>query len=150
MANARFGRVLTAMVTPFHDDGSLDVDGAVALARWLVDHGNDGLVLAGTTGEAPTLTDDEKVELWTAVRAAVDVPLGRGHRHVRHPPHLRAERAGRGHRRRRAPRGHAVLQPPVAGRARGALQGGGRAPPTCRWSSTTSPAAPAARSTRRC
>ena len=78
MANARFGRVLTAMVTPFHDDGSFDVDGAAALARWLVDHGSDGLVLAGTTGEAPTLTDEEKVELWTAVRAAVDVPLVAG------------------------------------------------------------------------
>jgi len=78
MANPRFGRVLTAMATPFHDDGSLDIDGAVALARWLVDHGNDGLVLAGTTGEAPTLSDDEKVELWTAVRAAVDVPLVAG------------------------------------------------------------------------
>ena len=78
MASPRFGRVLTAMVTPFHDDESLDVDGAVRLARWLVEHGNDGLVLAGTTGEAPTLTDDEKVELWTAVRAAVDVPLVAG------------------------------------------------------------------------
>lgn len=86
MALARFGRVLTAMVTPFHDDGSLDLDGAVALARWLVDHGNDGLVLAGTTGEAPTLSDDEKVELWTAVRGAVDVPLvaGTGSNDTRH------------------------------------------------------------------
>jgi 4-hydroxy-tetrahydrodipicolinate synthase len=86
MANARFGRVLTAMVTPFHADGSLDVDGAVALARWLVERGNDGLVLAGTTGEAPTLTDDEKVELWTAVREAVDVPLvaGTGSNDTRH------------------------------------------------------------------
>ena len=94
MASARFGRVLTAMVTPFHDDGSLDVDGAVALARWLVDHGNDGLVLAGTTGEAPTLTDDEKVELWTAVRAAVDVPLvaGTGTYDTRHTCEL-SERA---------------------------------------------------------
>ena len=121
------------MVTPFHDDGSLDVDGAVALARWLVDHGNDGLVLAGTTGEAPTLTDDEKVELWTAVRAAVDVPLVAGTGTQRHPPHLRAQRAGRRHRRRRAARRHAVLQPPVAGRARGALPGrGGRHRPAGR------------------
>jgi 4-hydroxy-tetrahydrodipicolinate synthase len=82
----RFGRVLTAMVTPFHEDGSLDLDGAVALARWLVEHGNDGLVLAGTTGEAPTLSDDEKVELWTAVRGAVDVPLiaGTGSNDTRH------------------------------------------------------------------
>jgi 4-hydroxy-tetrahydrodipicolinate synthase len=86
MSSPRFGRVLTAMVTPFHDDGSLDLEGAMALARWLVEHGNDGLVIAGTTGEAPTLTDDEKVELWTAVRAAVDVPLvaGTGSNDTRH------------------------------------------------------------------
>jgi 4-hydroxy-tetrahydrodipicolinate synthase len=83
---ARFGKVLTAMVTPFHDDGSLDLEGAARLARWLVDQGNDGLVVAGTTGEAPTLSDDEKVELWHAVRAAVDVPLlaGTGSNDTRH------------------------------------------------------------------
>ncbi len=94
MAAPRFGRVLTAMVTPFHDDGSLDVDGAASLARWLVDHGSDGLVIAGTTGEAPTLTDDEKVELWIAVRAAVDVPLvaGTGTNDTRHTCEL-SERA---------------------------------------------------------
>jgi 4-hydroxy-tetrahydrodipicolinate synthase len=60
---ARFGRVATAMVTPFADDGSLDVDGAVELARWLQEEGNEGLVLAGTTGESPTLTDAEKLTL---------------------------------------------------------------------------------------
>jgi len=94
MATPRFGRVLTAMVTPFHDDGSLDLDGAVHLARWLLDHGSDGLVLAGTTGEAPTLTDDEKVELWSAVRAAVDAPLvaGTGSYDTRHTCEL-SERA---------------------------------------------------------
>lgn len=94
MASPRFGRVLTAMVTPFHDDGSLDLDGAATLARWLVQQGNDGLVIAGTTGEAPTLTDDEKVELWTAVRAAVDVPLvaGTGSNDTRHTCEL-SERA---------------------------------------------------------
>jgi 4-hydroxy-tetrahydrodipicolinate synthase len=86
MSSARFGRVLTAMVTPFHDDGSLDLDGAATLARWLVQQGNDGLVVAGTTGEAPTLSDDEKVELWRAVRRAVDVPLlaGTGSNDTRH------------------------------------------------------------------
>ena len=57
------------------DDGALDVDGAVRLARWLSDHGNDGLVVAGTTGESPVLTDDEKLELWRAVREAVTVPV---------------------------------------------------------------------------
>jgi 4-hydroxy-tetrahydrodipicolinate synthase len=78
MGTARFGKVLSAMVTPFDEDGALDLDGAAELARWLVAHGNDGLVLAGTTGEAPTLDDDEKVALWRAVRAAVDVPLVAG------------------------------------------------------------------------
>lgn len=96
MGTARFGKVLTAMVTPFRDDGSLDVDGAAALARWLVAQGNDGLVVAGTTGEAPTLTDDEAVELWRTVRAAVDVPLvaGTGSNDTRHTigmSHLAAE-----------------------------------------------------------
>lgn len=78
MSTARFGKVLSAMVTPFDGDGALDLDGAATLARWLVAHGHDGLVLAGTTGEAPTLSDDEKVALWQAVRAAVDVPLVAG------------------------------------------------------------------------
>ena len=53
-----FGRLITAMITPFTPDGALDLDGAVALASWLVEQGNDGLVLAGTTGESPTLTHD--------------------------------------------------------------------------------------------
>lgn len=75
MGTARFGPVLTAMVTPFAEDGSFDPDGAAELARWLVAHGSDGLVVAGTTGEAPTLKVDEHVALWEVVRAAVDVPL---------------------------------------------------------------------------
>jgi 4-hydroxy-tetrahydrodipicolinate synthase len=72
---ARFGAVVTAMATPFAADGSLDTEGAAGLARWLVDHGNDALVLAGTTGESPVLTDPERIELFRVVRAAVDVPL---------------------------------------------------------------------------
>jgi 4-hydroxy-tetrahydrodipicolinate synthase len=72
---ARFGSVITAMVTPFTPDGSLDTDAAGRLARWLVEHGNDALVVAGTTGESAVLTDPERVELFRAVRAAVDVPL---------------------------------------------------------------------------
>ena len=72
---ARFGEVITAMVTPFGGDGILDVDGAVSLARWLTENGSDGLVLAGTTGEGPVLTDVEKLELWTAVARAVTVPV---------------------------------------------------------------------------
>ena len=71
----RFGAVLTAMVTPFDDNGALDVDGAASLARWLVEQGNDGLVVAGTTGEAPVLTEDERVELIRAVTGAVTVPV---------------------------------------------------------------------------
>jgi 4-hydroxy-tetrahydrodipicolinate synthase len=74
----RFGAVLTAMITPFADDGSLDVDGAVTLARWLADHGSDGLVVAGTTGEAPTLSDAEKRELWRAVADGVTIPVVAG------------------------------------------------------------------------
>ena len=94
MGAARFGKVVTAMVTPFQEDGALDLDGAAELARWLVAHGNDGLVLTGTTGEGPTLTDDEAVEVWTAVRAAVDVPLlaGTGSNSTRHTVAL-SERA---------------------------------------------------------
>ncbi|MBV8161067.1 MAG: 4-hydroxy-tetrahydrodipicolinate synthase [Acidimicrobiia bacterium] len=74
-ATARFGAVLTAMVTPFDDDGALNVDAAVALARWLTENGSDGIVLTGTTGEGPVLTDDEDVELWRAVVDAVNVPV---------------------------------------------------------------------------
>ncbi len=59
----KFGRVLTAMVTPFTDSGDLDLGEASRLARWLVENGNDGLVIAGTTGESPTLTHDEQVAL---------------------------------------------------------------------------------------
>jgi 4-hydroxy-tetrahydrodipicolinate synthase len=66
------------MVTPFDESGALDVKAAADLARWLVEHGNDGLVLAGSTGEGSVLDDDEKVALWQAVRAAVDVPIVAG------------------------------------------------------------------------
>ena len=75
---ARFGKVLTAMVTPFREDGSLDLDAAASLAQWLVDNGSDGLVVAGTTGESPTLTHDEQIELVGAVASAVDVPVVAG------------------------------------------------------------------------
>jgi 4-hydroxy-tetrahydrodipicolinate synthase len=66
------------MATPFTDTGALDIDGAARLARWLTDHGVDGLVVTGTTGESPVLTDDEKRELWRAVREAVTVPVVAG------------------------------------------------------------------------
>ncbi len=75
---ARFGSVATAMATPFDASGALDLDGARALARYLEDHGNDALVVAGTTGESPTLTDDEKLNLWAAVAEAVTIPVVAG------------------------------------------------------------------------
>jgi 4-hydroxy-tetrahydrodipicolinate synthase len=71
LSAAPFGRVLTAMVTPFRDDGSLDLDGAARLAAHLVDQGCDGLVLSGTTGESPTTSDSEKEWLLRAVLDAV-------------------------------------------------------------------------------
>lgn len=66
------------MVTPFDDELALDIDGAVALAKWLEGEGNEGLVLAGTTGEAPTLSRDEKLQLWETVSAAVTIPVVAG------------------------------------------------------------------------
>lgn len=71
----RFGAVLTAMVTPFDADGRLDLDAVAVVARWLVDNGSEGLVVAGTTGEAPVLTDAERVDLWRATVEAVTVPV---------------------------------------------------------------------------
>src|SRR3954463_11448049 len=68
---APFGHVLTAMVTPFKADGSLDPDRAAALAERLVDLGNDGLVISGTTGESPTTSDAEQDALLRAVVEAV-------------------------------------------------------------------------------
>ncbi len=96
----RFGSVVTAMVTPFHDDLSLDVDTAQELASWLVDSGTQSLVIAGSTGEAATLTDEEKITLWRAVAEAVrgraKVIAGTGTYDTAHSIHLteEAERAG--------------------------------------------------------
>jgi len=70
-----FGRVMTAMVTPFDERGELDLDAAAELAHWLVETGSDGLVLAGTTGESPALTDSECLALFRRVRDVVSVPL---------------------------------------------------------------------------
>lgn len=66
-----FGTVLTAMVTPMHDDGQVNYAGAANLAAWLVASGNDGIVVNGTTGEAPTTSDAEKRRLVEVVREAV-------------------------------------------------------------------------------
>lgn len=72
---ATFGRVITAMVTPFDERGELDLDAAAELASWLVENGSDGLVLCGTTGESPTLTESEELVLFRTVRSAVSVPV---------------------------------------------------------------------------
>lgn len=72
---SRFGRVVTAMVTPFDANGALDLDGVRRLAKWLQENGNDGLVVGGTTGEASTLTDDEKLTLFAATAEAVTIPV---------------------------------------------------------------------------
>jgi 4-hydroxy-tetrahydrodipicolinate synthase len=67
------GNVLTAIVTPFREDESVDFEAFQRLARHLVDHGSDGVVVAGTTGESPTLTDRERLDL---IRAAVEAVGG--------------------------------------------------------------------------
>jgi len=68
---APFGRVLTAMATAFHDDGSVDLEGTARIATHLVDHGHDGVVVSGTTGESPTTSVAEDGEILAAVRDAV-------------------------------------------------------------------------------
>ncbi|MDJ0770157.1 MAG: 4-hydroxy-tetrahydrodipicolinate synthase [Ilumatobacter sp.] len=73
-----FGRILSALVTPFDAAGAVDYDEAQRLARHLVGEGHDGLVVCGTTGESPTLTDDEKLGMFAAVVEAVDVPVVAG------------------------------------------------------------------------
>ncbi len=66
-----FGRVVTAMITPFTGDGRVDEDSLARLSRHLVENGSDAVFVAGTTGESPTLTDDEKIGLVHSVRRAV-------------------------------------------------------------------------------
>ena len=86
------GEILTAIVTPFDAEGGVEIDRFRALARHLVEHGSDGLVVTGTTGESPTLTDDEKELLWrTAVEEVGDratVVAGTGTYDTRHSVHL--------------------------------------------------------------
>jgi 4-hydroxy-tetrahydrodipicolinate synthase len=90
------GEVLTAIVTPFKADGSVNVDKFRELATYLVDNGSDGIVVAGTTGESPTLSDDEKLELFAAALDAVGdratVVAGTGTYDTRHSMHM-TERA---------------------------------------------------------
>jgi 4-hydroxy-tetrahydrodipicolinate synthase len=90
------GEVLTAIVTPFDADGSVNLDKFRELAAYLVDHGSDGVVVAGTTGESPTLSDDEKLQLFAAavetVGSRATVVAGTGTNDTRHSAHL-TERA---------------------------------------------------------
>lgn len=94
------GRLLTAMVTPYTPDGAVDYPHARRLASHLVRSGNDGVVLAGTTGEAPLLSDDEKYRLWSEVKQelgnSATVVAGAGTNDTRHSIHLshEAQRAG--------------------------------------------------------
>jgi 4-hydroxy-tetrahydrodipicolinate synthase len=86
------GNVLTAIVTPFRPDGSIDFDSFQRLARQLVENGSDGLVVSGTTGESPNLTDDERVDLFRAALEAVGeeatVVAGTGTYSTAHSVHL--------------------------------------------------------------
>jgi 4-hydroxy-tetrahydrodipicolinate synthase len=88
------GEVLTAIVTPFGPDGSVDLEKFRELAAYLVDHGSDGLVVAGTTGESPTLSDDEKLALFAAALETVGdratVVAGTGTYDTRHSAKLTA------------------------------------------------------------
>ena len=94
----RFGAVVTAMVSPFTHEGRVDLDAAASLARWLADNGSEALVVAGTTGEAPVLSDGEKLDLWQATTQAVTIPViaGSGSNDTRHSVELTraAEQSG--------------------------------------------------------
>lgn len=97
---AVFGKVLTAMATPFDESGAVNWEQVGALAKRLVENGSDGIVVAGTTGESPTLSDEEKIRLFRAVKEAVRgravVLAGAGTYDTKHSIHLtkEAERAG--------------------------------------------------------
>ena len=93
------GRVMTAMITPFTESGAVDFVKAAELARNLVDAGNDGLIITGTTGEGPTLTEDEKLELYRVTKRAVgeaSIVAGTGNYNTAESVHLtrEAERCG--------------------------------------------------------
>lgn len=97
---APFGRLLTAMATAFHDDGSIDLEGTARIAAHLVDHGNDGVVVSGTTGESPTTSVAEDGQILAAVKDAIGdravVIAGVGTNDTRHSVELarQAEKVG--------------------------------------------------------
>src|ERR671937_2649477 len=91
MAATEIGRLLTAMITPFKANGAVDYELAQKLAATLVNDGSDGIVVAGTTGESPTLSDDEKIDLVKAVKEAIpgkNVVAGTGSNDTAHSIHL--------------------------------------------------------------
>src|SRR5256886_12770458 len=97
--STEIGRLLTAMITPFKTDGSVDYQGAEKLANMLVADGSDGVVVAGPTGEAPALSDDEKTEVVKAIKKAIpkhSVVAGTGSNDTYHSVKLseRAMKAG--------------------------------------------------------
>ncbi len=100
MTSAPFGTVLTAMVTPLHEDGTVDLDGVQKVAKHLVDNGHDGIVVSGTTGESPTTTGAEDGETLAAVKDAVGdratIVAGVGTNDTRHSVELakQAEKVG--------------------------------------------------------
>src|SRR5688500_18282861 len=102
---ATISGVITAMATPFTEDRALDLEGVRRLARYLVENGSHGLVVAGTTGESPTLSDEEKIDLLGAVLAEVGdeatVIAGTGSNDTRHAVALTAQACDAG--------AHAVL-----------------------------------------
>ena len=119
-----FGRVLTAMITPFDGSGNVDHDETARLAQWLVAHGSDGLVVTGTTGESATLSHAEKVGLYQTVVKAVGgkakVLAGTGSYDTAETIMLIP---GGGRNRRGRPAGcDALLQQALAGRSVSALQ----------------------------
>ena len=135
------GAILTAIITPFDAGGRVDEDAFVAVQQHVCATGSDGVVVAGTTGEAPTLSDEEHlriIELAVANRpAGSTVVAGTGSNDTRHAVHL--TQLAHGARGRRDPVRDAVLQPPDAARHPGPLRGGRARRPTARSSSTTSP-----------
>ena len=119
------GEVLTAVVTPFRADGAVDIPAFRSLCAFLLDHGSDGVVVTGTTGEAPTLSDEERMALYGAALEEIGdrgtVVAGTGTYDTAHTVHLTEQAHALGVRR--LPRRHAVLQPAAAAWDRRARRG---------------------------
>jgi len=93
-SRAPFGRLMTAMITPFKEDGAVDFERAAELAKNLIASGNDGLIVTGTTGEGPTLSEDEKLELYRVTKRAVgdaSIIAGTGNYNTAESIHLTRE-----------------------------------------------------------